>query len=510
MSNPFLSYGTKDVATAKLYEKAVIADLEKIFGTNAPALTDGNKIYVNTEDNLFQIFPDYSTDMLKILLWHEELHLMLSHHNRFFRYLEELNEAETLNQFQVTKEEVNIIMDILVHDSLFSKNMYPDLIEVAKKNYAQLRNCNSLGYTFKTRTLEDMLNEYKDYKYQEPQEQPQQGPGTPGGDDPDNPDNPIEQPQGSTGSNPTDDPDNPTGTGGSPSNNKQMTDDEKKKATDDKSKGRKAHAGGGNGQPPKTKREKNEEEKEEPTGPVNLKQEDLPEHDQVDWSKIQDIDSKEFITEEEGKNIQRSIEKLKRQKLKLARVAQTLNGLATDQRIRTYAVPSKLQIGRGVILKGRKPGKAKLYLIFDSSGSMSDDMNMFKDLIKEAIPQALKCPCEWHSGWPTRSYISKLSYKREYHGHRSNYYFKGKFEDFMYVEASGGTGEDGDRVIELCVEAEEKGYNPVAVTDGGGDCYYPETLKKLKRTVIVGNEKWYLNKIKKINPAIQTIYTGEY
>ena len=100
--------------------------------------------------------------MLKWLLWHERMHMELKHHNRFFKYLSELRDKECREEFHISKEEVNIIMDILVHDSL--SKMFPELVETALANLAQMRNRNSLGYTFKTHNLEDMLDEYEKHK----------------------------------------------------------------------------------------------------------------------------------------------------------------------------------------------------------------------------------------------------------------------------------------------------------------------------------------------------------
>ena len=481
MSNPFLSFGTKDIATAKLYEKTVIADLEKIFHTNAPALTDGKQIYVNTEDNLFKTLPAYNIGMLKWLLWHEEQHLNLKHHDRFFNYLDELREADLLDKFQVTKDEVNIIMDILVHDSLC--NWFPELIETAKANYAQLRNRNSLGYTFKTKTLEEMLDEYREFKYSGDGA----GDGAKDEEDEDAEDTKDAEKDGK----------------GEPKEDEEMTEEEKKRATDDKSKGRKkGHSAGDEDKPSKSK-EKSKE---------SMKDEDDPEdgvpseHNDADWSELDKIDSKEFITEEEGREITRAVERIKRKKLKLARVTETLNGLATDQRVRTYAVPSRYQVGKGVILKGRKPGKAKLYLVFDASGSMNSDMDMFKEIIQKSIPQALECPCEWFSGWGNEA---KLNYLKTYHDRSYKDYYKGKFKDFIKVDAYNGYGDDGDRVIDLCMLAEEKGFNPIGVTDGGGCIRFPDTLKKLKRTILVGGDMEWLKEAKKINPAVQTICTDE-
>ena len=157
MANPFLNNDSKDVETAILLEKAKRCDIG-----NAVAYTDGDRIFLNTEDNLFNILPAYDEGMLKWLLWHEEYHKQLRHHNRFFKFLEELSDKKTKDTFGLTKEEVNIIMDILVHDSL--AKLFPELVETAKNNMAQLRFRNSLGYTFKTNTLEEMLKEYADSK----------------------------------------------------------------------------------------------------------------------------------------------------------------------------------------------------------------------------------------------------------------------------------------------------------------------------------------------------------
>lgn len=468
MSNPFLTFGTKDIPTAKLYEKAIIADLEKICGTNAPALTEGKNIYINTEDNLFKTLPNYNIGMLKWLLWHEEQHLILKHHHRFFRYLSESLE-DTKEKFGLSKDEVNIIMDILVHDSLC--NWFPELIETAKSNYAQLRHCNSLKYTFKTFTLEEMLDEYKKHKAED-----EHGSGDKSEDkDEEDTEDKEEDTAGDTAG------------------------DTEKVKEDESKTGRKA------------KEKKSEDKSDEIDESKESSTPGRGEHDDVDWEKAKEIDPKEFIDEDEAYNIQDTIQKIKRKKLKLARVTETLNGLATDQRIRTYAVPSRLQVGKGVILKGRKPGKAKLYLVFDASGSMNSEMQMFKDIIEKSIPQALECPCEWFSGYPRDGYSSmaKLNYPKTYYGRTCKDYYKGKFKDFLSVYANSGYGDDGDRVIELCALAEEKGYNPIGVTDGGGCLRFPDTLKKLKRTVLVGDSKEWLERVKEINPAVQTICTDE-
>ena len=163
MSNVFLNNDSRDVETAILLEKAYQHDIGK-----AVAYTDGNRVFINTDDNLFNILPAYDHNMLKWLLWHEDYHKQLRHHNRFFKYLNELSEEDTMDEFHVTKEEVNIIMDILVHDSLCK--LFPELIETALTNLAQMRNRNSLGYTFKTYTLEEMLDEYSKHKHGEDEE----------------------------------------------------------------------------------------------------------------------------------------------------------------------------------------------------------------------------------------------------------------------------------------------------------------------------------------------------
>ena len=118
MANVFLSGGHEEIETAILLEKATQCDLGELNRAyrNAVAFTDGNKVFVNSDDNLAKILPDYNQGMLKWLLWHEEYHKQLKHHKRFFKYLDELAKEE--DEFHITKDEVNIIMDILVHDSL--------------------------------------------------------------------------------------------------------------------------------------------------------------------------------------------------------------------------------------------------------------------------------------------------------------------------------------------------------------------------------------------------------
>ena len=184
------------------------------------------------------------------------------------------------------------------------------------------------------------------------------------------------------------------------------------------------------------------------------------------------------------------IKKLKRKKLSLGRLTQKLNGLATTKRDRTYRLPSMLQMGDGCIFKGKTPGRTELYLVFDASGSMSGEMHTFKEIISKSIPQAMNCPCEWFAGM------------RDFR----DGYFKGKFKDFMPVYANSGYDDDGDRTIELCWQAEQKGFSPIGVTDGGGQISWSkDKLKQLKKTVLVGQNGWWLKKVKEINPKVQTL-----
>ena len=462
MANPFLNGGHEEIETAILLEKATQCDLGELNRSykNAVAFTDGNRVYVNSDDNLAKILPDYNQGMLKWLLWHEEYHKQLKHHNRFFKYLDELKEEKVFDEFQVTKDEVNIIMDILVHDSL--SRMFPELVETAVNNFAQMRNRNSLGYTFKTTTLEEMLDEYKAHKH--PTGEPPTG------------EPPTEPPTGEppTGEPPTEPPTGEPPTGGTP-----------------------GHSHGGS--PSKTKHTKEDEKEPEVSEGTSSKSEPEPEpeHDKTDWSKLEDINPTEFIETDEANRIDDAIKELKNKKLKLAKVTETLNGLVTTTRIRTYARPSYIGVDKSIMLKGRKPGRASLYLVFDASGSMGDELALFKKIISESIPQAMSIPTEWFSG-----YGEKIP--RNPAGRNSDYY-KGTFKDIMPVYANSGYSDDGDRVIELCLAAEKQGYSPIGVTDGGGGIYEPEVLKQLKRTVLVGNCKAWLRKAKEINPRIEII-----
>lgn len=449
MANCFLTSGHEEVETAILLEKAVQVDLSIIDRdyANAVAFTDGRKVFVNSDDNLAKILPAYNQGMLKWLLWHEEYHKQLKHHNRFFRYLDELRADETFDQFRVTKSEVNIIMDILVHDSL--SKMFPELVETATTNLAQMRNRNSLGYTFKTYNLEDMLDEYAKFKHKDEDD--------------------------------------------SKDKSKDKSDDKKD------STGEKGHEeGGGRGDSPSGEDEKSpevadgspkEEPKEEPTLP--------DEHDKTDWSKLEDISDEEFIDEDESDHIMDRINELKRKKFRLAKLTETLNGMVTTTKIRTYARPSYVGVDRSIMLKGRKYGKTALYLVFDASGSMGSELALFKEIISKAIPQAMKVPCEWFSGCGERIAPNPAG--------KSYDYYKGTFKDIMPVHASSGYNDDGDRVIELCLAAEQQGFSPIGVTDGGGGIDRPDILKKLTRTVLVGSNKAWLEKAKQINPRVQIL-----
>lgn len=467
MANPFLNGGHEEIETAILLEKATQCDLAELNRSykNAVAFTDGSRVYVNSDDNLAKILPDYNQGMLKWLLWHEEYHKQLKHHNRFFKYLDELRAEKVFDEFQVTKDEVNIIMDILVHDSL--SKMFPELVETAVNNLAQMRNRNSLGYTFKATTLEEMLDEYKAHKHP-----PEDGDGGEGEGE---------------------------GIGDTKSETPKDEDKEDKDKEDksDKGKGEKAHEDGG-GKGKGSGEDKTEPEVDEPkesTPPA--KSEPEPEHDKTDWSKLDDINPKEFIEADEADHIDNAIKELKNKKLKLAKVTETLNGLVTTTRIRTYARPSYIGVDKGIMLKGRKPGRASLYLVFDASGSMGDELALFKKIISESIPQAMSIPTEWFSGCNEKIPRNPAG--------RNHDYYKGTFKDIMPVWASSGYSDDGDRVIELCLAAEKQGYSPIGVTDGGGGIYEPDILKQLKRTVLVGNCKSWLKKAKEINPRIEII-----
>ena len=467
MANVFLNGGHEEIETAILLENATQCDLGELNRAykNAVAFTDGNKVFVNSDDNLAKILPDYNQGMLKWLLWHEEYHKQLKHHKRFFKYLDELAKEE--DEFHVTKDEVNIIMDILVHDSL--ARLFPELVPTAVNNLAQMRNRNSLGYTFKTYTLEEMLQEYADFKHKNEDE----GEGGEGED--------KERTEESEGEG--------EGEGIGDKKTKDKSDEP------DDGKGEKGHEDGGGRGHSKGEDETEPELKDasEPKSEPELE----PEHDKTDWSKLDDINTKEFIDTDEAEHIQEAIKELKNKKLKLARLTEKLNGLATTTRVRTYARPSYIGVDKSIMLKGRKPGRASLYLVFDASGSMGEELALFKKIISESIPHAMTVPTEWFSG--DGETVSRNPEGRNYD------YYKGTFKDIMPVYATGGYSDDGDRTIELCLKAEEKGFTPIGVTDGGGGIYEPEVLKKLTRTVLVGDNESWLRKAKEINPRIETI-----
>lgn len=471
MSNPFLNNDSRDVETAILLEKAYQHDIGK-----AVAYTDGDRVFINTDDNLFNLLPAYDNNMLKWLLWHEDYHKQLRHHNRFFRYLHVLDEKKTIDEFQVTKEEVNIIMDILVHDSLCK--LFPELIETAVNNLAQMRNRNSLGYTFKSFVLEDMLQEYADYKHKEDGE----GRGSGAGEEGEEGDSTEGKGKGK-------------GTGKSDDKSEDKEPPKEGDGKDD-DKTEKTHGeGGSGGETPSGRGKDGAPEMKDTSAP---EPEPESEHDKTDWSKLDNIDSKEFIESDEADRYVYQINELKKKKFRLGKLTQTLNGLATTTRKRSYAMPSTIHVGKGVLLKGRTPGKTNLYLCFDASGSMGIEMETFKEIISKSIPQAMDVPTAWFSGVFERI-------PRDPEGRNSDYY-KGKFKDFMPVYASSGYDDDGDRTIELCMKAEKQGYSPIGVTDGGGQISWSkDMIKQLQRTILVGqNERW-LKAVQKINPKIQII-----
>ena len=470
MVNPFLTGAHYDTETAIMLEKANVTDIGK-----AVAYTDGDRVFLNTEDNLYKLLPAYDDNMLKWLLWHERMHLELRHHNRFYKYVDEINEKEAKDKFHITKNEVNIIMDILVHDWMKAK--FPELVETAMNNLAQFRDRNSLKYTFKTNTLEEMLNEYSKHKEEE--------------------------------GNPTKDEDKKEGQDTKDGDTKEGED------TKESSKRKKDSKPKEESDKPKEKSDKPKEEgskpkEEEPTEPTEGEVEPRSEHhEETDWSQLDNIDAKEFITKQEGNILMDKINELKNLKLKLAKITSTLNSLVTTTRVRSYKTPSYIFTGQNTILKGTKEGKAGLYLCFDASGSMSRDMDTFKEIISKAIPQALRTPTVWFSGWAFDSEGKQVMSKCRNKEFRDFDYYKGTFDDFMHISADSGYSDDGDRTIELCYKAEQLGYSPIGITDGGGSLTWSrDMLKQLKRTVLVINNKEWLEDVQEVNPTIQTIYTG--
>lgn len=492
MVNPFLSSTHYDTETAIMLERAYVTDIG-----NAVAYTDGDRIFLNTQDNLFKILPAYDDGMLKWLLWHERMHLELKHHNRFFRYLEELSEEDTEDEFQVTKSEVNIIMDILVHDWMSTK--FPELVDTAVNNLAQFRDRNSLSYTFKYNTLEEMLDEYRKFKHKD--EDKKEGEGE--GDDSEETEEKEEDSKSK-------------GKGKGKAKDKkedkkedEPKDDEKKEDKKKKPSTDKAHAEGGHDSTPREKTGKDTSEVTSEPESEQPEPEDPGHHSETDWSKLDEIDSKEFITEREGNEWVEEINRLKNVKLRLARITKTLNGLVTDTKVRSYKTPSYMQTGQHTIFKGSKKGHASLYLCFDASGSMGGDMDTFKEIIGKAIPQALKTPTVWFSGWAYRDEGRAVMRRCKDPEGRNDDYYKGTFADFMNISADSGYSDDGDRTIEMCFKAEQAGYSPIGITDGGGCISWSvDMLKQLKRTVFVGHSKRWLDAAQKVNPNIQVIYTG--
>lgn len=478
MVNPFLSSAKYDTETAIMLEQANILDIG-----NAVAYTDGNKVFLNTEENLLRILPAYDDNMLKWLLWHERMHKELKHHNRFFKYLKELEMLGLSDEFAVTKNEVNIIMDILVHDWMCSK--FPELIETALNNLAQMRDRNSLKYTFKTFSLEEMLEEYRKHKHPEEDE-------SKGGDGDDEDKKEKEESSEGSKTTPLDEPKKDEG------DKEKEEPKEKPKEEPKKKKSPKAHASGGHSDKEEPKGETPEESKPEDKESEQPEPEPAGHHDETDWSKLDEIDSKEFITESESDDYMRQINRLKNIKIRLAKITKTLNGLVTTTKVRSYKSPSHMQTGQNTIFKGRQNGKSALYLCFDASGSMSGEMELFKEIITKAIPQAMNCPCEWFSG-----YGEKIEYNPE---GRSHDYYKGTFKDFIPVHANCGYSDDGDRTIELCYKAEQLGYSPIGVTDGGGQLSWSKPLlRQLKRTVLIGHNEYWLKLCQECNPKIQII-----
>ena len=465
MANVFLNDKPRDIETAIMLEQAHQTNIG-----NAVAYTDGRRIFINTDDKLFDILPNYNQKMLKWLLWHERYHNELRHHKRYFDYLREVEQSHT--SFNLNQNEVNIIMDILVHDSL--EKLFPELVNTAKENCAQFRNQNSLSYTFTTYTLEDMLREYSDYK----------GKSTP-------PDE--SKSEGKDSKSKDDDSRSGTDTGKS-----KDTEGKKKSSSDSTdSEGKKGHGEGGSTDGTDTKKLEDGEPEIKKDAP-EPKMKDA--HDKTDWSKLEKIDSKEFIEDFEADVYIRQINELKRKKLRLSKLTETLNSLVTTTRKRTYTRPNPIKLSgtSKVILKGTTPGKAALYLCFDASGSMGEELRLFKDIISKAIPQAMETPTEWFSG-------EGEEIKPNPKGRNSDYY-KGKFKDIMSVLACGGYRDDGDRTIELCYKAEQEGYSPIGITDGGGGISWSEKmLKQLSRTILIGDTSSWLKRAKEINPRIEII-----
>lgn len=449
MVNPFLSSANYDTTTAILYEKSIVHDIG-----NSVAYTDGQTIYVNTEDNLYKLLPNYDDNMLKWILWHEKMHIELNHHSRYHAYKESNTDSK------VTPNEVNIIMDILVHDKL--SEMFPTIAPQAEENALQFRDKNSLFYTFKTHTLEKMLKEYEKHKEEEEEETEEE---TEKKEPPFTTDNTEETEE--------------TGKTGETKKETETMEDSKETETMEESK------------EPSTPTE-NIAPVDEETQPAKGR------HQETDWSELEERDVKEFITYEEGKDIKKAIDTLKNTKIKLAQLTKTLNSLITTTKKRSYKTPSSIMTGQHTIFKGQQRAKASLCLCFDASGSMGVQLQLFKDIITQAIPQALNTPTRWFSG-----YGAEIPYDKS---QKDGTYFKGTFKDILPVEADRGYSDDGDRTIKMCYEMEQEGYSPIGVTDGGGQISWSkDQLKALKRTILIGQCESWLKQAQTINPNIQII-----
>ena len=361
LNNPFIKTDSadSDIATAKLYEHAVQTDLGKINTSwaNVPALTDGERLYINSDEVLEKIMPGYKkhpTETLELLLHHENLHIELKHHKRYFQMIDELErmyrdgEIETAG---LTHSEVNIIMDILVHDVLFSKR--EGLTEIGIENLAQMRNRNSLKFTFKGKNLEAMLEEYARHKK---------------GDDSESKD--TEETEDTEDTEETEeDKDTEDGDGAGegigdtkskdtkPKDKKEKeskdTKEDKEETEKDEEPGDKGHAGGGSSgddskKPGKdTKAElRDKEEDEEEDKEEEKTEEEEGHHDETDWSKLEDIGDDEFITKEDADRIDKAISKMKRLKVSLSNLTRTLNGLATNKKERTYTYRQEQELWR--------------------------------------------------------------------------------------------------------------------------------------------------------------------
>jgi hypothetical protein len=378
------------------------------------------------------------------------------------------------NELNITKNEVNIMMDILVHD--VESKMFPELVPVALANLAQFRNRNSLLYTFQTYTLEEMLDEYRAFKKMlPPEEQESEGEG---GKSKDKKDGEKEKSTGKSASK--DGMGTPKETDDKSSD--KTTDKPADEPADEKEKTTEHKAGSGAGG-------ESDDDKMNIDAPEETEKTLPDEHDKTDWSKLEDIDSKEFIDEYETREYIDEINKLKRTKIRLANLTKMLNGLVTTKINRTYSLPSYTMgaMDKSLFFKGKQKLKASLYFCFDASGSMSGSLKLFKQIITQAVPQAMNSPCDWFT-WE---------------------YYHGTYKDMLDVYASSGFDDDGDRVLELCYKAEQQGYTPIGVTDGGGGLYFSrisaEDIKKLKRTIIVTNSSYWADRVRKINRNIQII-----